>query len=619
MTTDRMRMSVRVNGTRREVDVPVHHTLLDMLRDDIGLTGTKECCAEGECGACTVLLDGHAVNSCLVLAVEAADRDVATVEGLADGDRLDRVQDAFLATGGVQCGFCIPGMVMSAEYLLARIPRPTAAEIREGLSGNLCRCGGYNQICEAVGVAAESAGGRPVTRPDPIGRSERRIGGTERVNGAQRYVADIALEGVQHVRLVHLDVARARIDRIDTAAAERVPGVIAVVTAQQLPQPVPRFGPGYADRPLLAVDETTYHGEPVAAVVAETRDAADEAARLVRVEHQALPAVLTVAQALDPASPLVRNPQLRAADDEFRATNILTEWRFGWGDVEGATAEHVVERRYTAASTTHFAIEPHGFMAAPDGDGVAIWSSIQHPYVLQRLVAETLGMPLSRVRVFAPDPGGGFGGKQHAKFEPLLALLALRTGRPVRLILTLEETFQAVRSPTFEIADPHGLRARRDHRLPGHRQRRTARGVRGHRPPRGLEEQLPGLWAVPRPARADPRARTPLEHATGHRTARLRKPADGVGLRIADGRGCASAGHGPIGDPAPQPGATWRGDRARRGRHAGRWRVGAGRASRRRRHRLGNADPEGTGPGHRAGNQVVRDHRGLVCNRSVAA
>ena len=291
-----------------------------------------------------------------------------------------------------------------------------------------------------------------MTRPDPIGRSERRIGGTERVNGAQRYVADIALEGVQHVRLVHLDVARARIDRIDTAAAERVPGVIAVVTAQQLPQPVPRFGPGYADRPLLAVDETTYHGEPVAAVVAETRDAADEAARLVRVEHQALPAVLTVAQALDPASPLVRNPQLRAADDEFRDTNILTEWRFGWGDVEGATAEHVVERRYTAASTTHFAIEPHGFMAAPDGDGVAIWSSIQHPYVLQRLVAETLGMPLSRVRVFAPDPGGGFGGKQHAKFEPLLALLALRTGRPVRLILTLEETFQAVRSPTFEIA-----------------------------------------------------------------------------------------------------------------------------------------------------------------------
>ena len=157
MTTDRMRVAVRVNGTRREVDVPVHHTLLDVLRDDIGLTGTKECCAEGECGACTVLLDGHAVNSCLVLAVEAADRDVATIEGLADGDRLDRVQDAFLATGGVQCGFCIPGMVMSAEYLLARIPRPTAAEIREGLSGNLCRCGGYNQICEAVGVAAESA------------------------------------------------------------------------------------------------------------------------------------------------------------------------------------------------------------------------------------------------------------------------------------------------------------------------------------------------------------------------------------------------------------------------------------------------------------------------------
>ncbi len=159
MTTDRVRVALHVNGTPHEVDVPVHHTLLEVLRDDIGLTGTKECCAEGECGACTVLLDGHAVNSCIVLGVEAAERDVTTIEGMADGDRLDRVQDAFLAAGAVQCGFCIPGMVMSAEYLLARIPRPTAAEIREGLSGNLCRCGGYNQICEAVAMAVEPAPG----------------------------------------------------------------------------------------------------------------------------------------------------------------------------------------------------------------------------------------------------------------------------------------------------------------------------------------------------------------------------------------------------------------------------------------------------------------------------
>ena len=313
------------------------------------------------------------------------------------------------------------------------------------------------------GRSEEISGGHPRAGHDPdergstIGTSARRVGGVERVTGTQRYVADLRLDEALHVKLVHLDCARARIGTVDTAEAARVPGVRAIVTAADLPQPVARFGPGYRDRPLLATGETKYHGEAVAAVVAETLDAAREAARLVRVEHEELPAVLTVAAARDERSPLVREPELRAADDPFRDTNTLTEWRFGWGDVAAARADHVVEQRYTAASTTHFAIEPHGFLAAPDRDGIAVWSSIQHPYVLQRLIADTLDLPLARVRVFAPDPGGGFGGKQHAKYEPLLAVLALRIGRPVRLVLTLEETFQAVRSPTFEIGIRSGF------------------------------------------------------------------------------------------------------------------------------------------------------------------
>jgi len=147
-------MSVVVNGRELEAEIPAHETLLDALRDRFGLSGTKECCAEGECGACTVLMDGHAVNSCLVLAVEADGHVVTTIEGLADGIQLSPIQDAFLATGAVQCGFCIPGMVMSAHYLLEHNPAPTLSDIREGLSGNLCRCGGYNQICAAVASVA---------------------------------------------------------------------------------------------------------------------------------------------------------------------------------------------------------------------------------------------------------------------------------------------------------------------------------------------------------------------------------------------------------------------------------------------------------------------------------
>ena len=316
------------------------------------------------------------------------------------------------------------------------------------------RDGRTERVSGGVPDATESPAGGP---GELVGRSAPRVGGVERVSGAQRYVADVRLDGMRHVKLVHLDVARAKIEGIDTADAERLPGVRLIATAANLPQPMPRFGPGYADRPLLAVGETKYHGEPVAAVVADSLDAAEEGARLVRVSHEPLPPVLTVSQALDASAPLVREPDLRPADDPLRATNVLAEWHFGWGDVEAASADLIVENRYSAAATTHFAIEPHAFLAAPGGDGVAVWSSIQHPYVLQRLVATTLGMPLAKVRVHAPDPGGGFGGKQHAKHEPLLALLAMRTGWPLRLVLSLEEAFQAVRGPTFEIAARTGF------------------------------------------------------------------------------------------------------------------------------------------------------------------
>ena len=154
MTAQARRIELTVNGRARSVEIAVHHTLLEALRADLGLTGTKECCLVGECGACTVLVDGASVDSCLMLAVEADGAMVTTVEGLADGDRLARLQQAFLDTGAAQCGFCIPGQLISAEALLAATPHPTRAEIEEGLAGNLCRCAGYEQIFEAVELAA---------------------------------------------------------------------------------------------------------------------------------------------------------------------------------------------------------------------------------------------------------------------------------------------------------------------------------------------------------------------------------------------------------------------------------------------------------------------------------
>ena len=150
-----VRIELTVNGRDRAVDVEPHHTLLEVLRDDLGLTGTKECCLVGECGACTVLIDGESVDSCLMLGVEADGLAVTTVEGLAVGDRLDPLQAAFLETGAAQCGFCIPGQLVSARALLREIPHPTRPQIEDGLAGNLCRCAGYEQIIEAVALAAE--------------------------------------------------------------------------------------------------------------------------------------------------------------------------------------------------------------------------------------------------------------------------------------------------------------------------------------------------------------------------------------------------------------------------------------------------------------------------------
>jgi len=278
------------------------------------------------------------------------------------------------------------------------------------------------------------------------------------VLGTQRFVADLKLPNMLHAKLVHLDCAHARILSIDISEALKVEGVRAVLTAEDLPKPIPRFGPAAQDRPLLAVGTTQYHGEPVAIVAAENEHAAAMAASRVKVQYNELPAVCSVAQALDPGAELVQDPALRK-DGPFKSTNILNEWTFGWGDLNNCRADEVIENSYLFPIVTHFAIEPFAFLAEPTMDGITVYSANQVPYGLQRTIATVLGLPLSRVRIIAPDPGGAFGGKQQAKFEPLLAYVALRLGRPLRLELTLEESFQAVRRAAAEVRVRSGFRS----------------------------------------------------------------------------------------------------------------------------------------------------------------
>jgi CO/xanthine dehydrogenase Mo-binding subunit len=276
------------------------------------------------------------------------------------------------------------------------------------------------------------------------GASAIRVGGRERVTGSQLYAADLKLEGVLQVKLLHLAVGHARIAAIDTAGALAVDGVHSVLTASDLPRPVPRFGPSFHDRPVIASGEVEYFGEPVAAVVAETDDAAAEAIERIRVDYEELPGVYSLEEALAEGAPLVQDLELRG-DDPLAGTNVLREHRFGWGDVDAAGAALVVEDTYRFPMVSHFSIEPFAVLSAVRDGVLTVWSPVQHPFVLQRVISEVTRLPISQVRIVVPDAGGGFGGKGYPKYEPLMALMALRVGRPLRLVLTLEESFQASR------------------------------------------------------------------------------------------------------------------------------------------------------------------------------
>lgn len=280
-----------------------------------------------------------------------------------------------------------------------------------------------------------------------VGKPVIRYGGVDRATGAQLFLADLKFPGALQVALVTIPVGCADILSIDTTEARRMHGVVDVVTVDDLPSPVPRFGVSHQDRPVLAVGRVNYHGEPVAAVVAETADAAAAAARVVRVEYRELPGVYTIDAALAPGAHLVQDPAIRPGDPDANS-NVLKDALYVWGDMseqEDRTAV-VVENSYWFPMVTHFPIEPGGTVVVPtEQGGLDVYSPIQHPYLLQQTISEVVGIPLNQVRVFAPDPGGAFGGKQTAKIEPLIAFLAIRTGRTCRIVLSLEETFQMMR------------------------------------------------------------------------------------------------------------------------------------------------------------------------------
>ncbi len=444
----RTAIALTVNGERRTVDVEDRWTLAELLRDHLDLTGTKIGCDRGECGACTVHLDGVPVYSCSQLAVWADGRAVTTVEGLAVDGRLDPLQAAFVAGDGPQCGFCTSGQLMAAKAVVSAAPKPTEDEVRQGMAGNICRCSNYNRYVAAVlGRPPEPASdGEPMS---VVGQSPPRIDAVERVTGAARYTGDVKLPGMAYARVLRSPHPHARIRSIDMRRAREMPGVHAVLTRENCDTV---WGSGDQQNPrYLFNNPVRFVGDPVAAVAAVDRHAAEAAIQAIEVDYEPLDFVLDPEEALrpgaveiQPGGNLSRRRDGEALPDVYRRGDLAAGF---------AASAVVVEETYVSKHHSNAQMEPRAAVARWEGDELTLWTPTQGISNCRADVAEDLGLPPEQVRVVCEYMGGGFGNKNQCQDADLIAaLLAREAGRPVKLELTRRDDFLGVhgRWPTVQ-------------------------------------------------------------------------------------------------------------------------------------------------------------------------
>jgi CO/xanthine dehydrogenase Mo-binding subunit/aerobic-type carbon monoxide dehydrogenase small subunit (CoxS/CutS family) len=431
-----------INGRKVARTAKPYQRLLDFLRDDLNLTGSKEGCGAGECGTCSVFVDGVLVKSCLVPVAKAKGTTIETVEGLGRSGELTVLQKAFHKAGASQCGYCIPGMVMAATAAIRANPFVELEEIKERLGGNICRCTGYQKIFDAVELARDVLNGHApasalaeVEAEDGrfIGANVRRIDAPSKVSGSLRYAGDMVMPGMLHMKVLRSPHPHARIDSIDASAAEAMAGVEGVITCADVPGE-DGFGVFVHDQPVLARGRVRYVGDAVAAVAAEDEVTARRAADAIKAVYEPLPAVFDPEEAMRPGAPVLH---------DYAPDNITKHIPIRVGDVEKGFAESdlVVEQTYSTQPVEHAYLEPEAGLAYVDHDGVVtIVSPSQNITHHRHQLAKILAKPINKVRFIMSPVGGGFGGKEDMIFQGMLALAAMKTRRPVRLVFTREES-----------------------------------------------------------------------------------------------------------------------------------------------------------------------------------
>lgn len=443
-------VTLHVNGRKHVLGVKPNTTLQNLIRNNLGLTGTKKGCELGECGACTVILDGKAVNSCMVLAVEADGGEITTIEGIASGGDLHPLQKSFVKHGALQCGFCTPGTIMSAKSLLDRTPDPTDEEILEALSGNLCRCAAYNRIIAAVKGWREFDGVPLDTEPrdaherdqerdmSVVSRGVPRIDGPDKVTGRAQYTADLHLPDMIYGKILGSPIAHGIIKRIDVSKAKAMTGVLGVLTGADVTDITYGVSPARYDEHILAKERVRHVGDEVAAVVALDEETAERALRLIEVDYEELPAVFDAEEAMGDGA-----PQIHPENPRFK-NNINTKVDWTFGDVEKGFAEAhlVMEKRFVTSRTYQAPIEPHAALARWEHHGgrVTLWASTQTPHYVHHMLSRVLEIPMGAIRVIRPHVGAGFGVKAETTPLDFCAVLFSRmTGRPVMMKYSRKE------------------------------------------------------------------------------------------------------------------------------------------------------------------------------------
>ncbi len=436
-----LNVRMTVNGRTVTRAAGVHMRLLDYLREAINLTGTKEGCGAGECGTCSVFVDGKLVKSCLMPVAKADGAEIETIEGLAGASGMTAIQKAFHKTGASQCGYCIPGMVMAATSALRQNPDADIEEIKERLGGNICRCTGYSKIFEAVGIARDVMAGRlsPEVLEETdvgesyIGSNVRRLDAPSKVTGRLRYAGDMMMPGMLHMQVLRSPYAHARIISIDTSAAEALDGVACVITADDVPGE-DNFGVFVHDQPIMARGKVRYVGEAIAAVAADSVLIAKQALELIKIDYEVLPALFDPEEALGEGVPVLH---------EYAPDNIVKHIPIRKGDVEAGfgEADLIVEETYSTQQVEHAYLEPEAGIAYVDHDDVVtVISPSQNITHHRHMLAKIIAQPIQKVRFIMSPVGGGFGGKEDMIYQGMLALAAMKTGAPVRLIFTREES-----------------------------------------------------------------------------------------------------------------------------------------------------------------------------------